>query len=53
MTTPQTIHELRAKIHELTSKIEQAHQQGKPSINSAIWRVARDIHRKQLLKLKG
>ena len=45
------LYELKEKIRKLTSKFEQAHSEGKPSINSAIHRAVRDIYRRKLLKL--
>ena len=47
------LYELKEKIRKLTSKIEQAHLEGKPPIDSAVHRAVRDIYRKQLLKLQG
>lgn len=45
------LYELKEKILSLTSKIEQAYLEGKPSIDSAIHRAVRDIYRRKLLKL--
>lgn len=44
-------YKIREKILSLTSKIEQAHLEGKPPIDSAIHRAVRDIYRRKLLKL--
>lgn len=45
------LYELKEKIRKLTSKIEQAHLEGNPPIDSAIHRAIRDIYRRKLLKL--
>ena len=46
-------HEIREKIRALTAKIEQTHAEGRPRIESAVQRAARDVYRRQLRKLQG
>ena len=46
-------HEIREKIRALTAKIEQSYAEGKPRIESAVQRAARDVYRRQLRKLQN
>ena len=45
-------HEIREKIRTLTANIEQAHSEGRPQIDSAVQRAARDIYIKQIRKIQ-